>query len=390
MKSQFGRKRALSIGIALTVAVGLVAAPVAGAVTYPKDGGSGFDTDPQGWTGTAASCDPNTANLLCTESNFYSPTGGNPAGSIESQTSIIANVADIFTGNATWRSPTFTASTVGSGTFSYDREFLVTGIATLEPTATINAVLVDESTNKERSLGTETIDGGSQTVNDSASPFTAHTEVVPSGVLKVGDKYHLDLRSTMTTHTARAGVTGTTSVLYDNVDLDLRNAGPGGSSGSEGVTFVHDPLSLDALLKLEAKFDWTANKGDQPGGSIIARKDCTIVGTPGRDHIHGSKGNDVICGLGGKDTINGGGGHDLIDGGSGADRLNGAGSKDVLAGLAGRDRVRGGAGSDKVGGGGANDRLSGGPRRDRVNGGAGKDRATASKHDKLIRVERHS
>jgi Ca2+-binding RTX toxin-like protein len=387
MKSQFGRKRALSIGIALTVAVGLTAAP-AGAVTYPKDGGNGFDADAQGWTGTAASCNPNTANLLCTESNFYSPTGGNPAGSIESQTSIVANVADLFTGQATWSSPTFEATSSGGGTFSYDREFAVTGVATLEPAATINAVLVDETTTKERSLGTETIDGGSQTVNDSASPFTAHTEVVPSGVLKVGDKYHLDLRSTMSTHTARAGLTGTTSVLYDNVDLDLRNAGPGGSSGSDGVTFVHDPLGLRAWKRLASRINWSANRGNLPGGSIVPRQDCTIIGTPGSDHIHGSKGNDVICGLGGNDRINGGGGHDIIDGGAGADRLRGAGNKDVLAGLAGRDLVKGGPGSDKLGGGAANDRLSGGPKRDRVNGGAGRDRAIGGRHDKLIRVER--
>jgi Ca2+-binding RTX toxin-like protein len=386
-RSRFGIARALRRGIALAVAVGMVAVPSAGAVTYPQSGGNGFDTDAQGWSGVTATCDPAIAGL-CTESNFFSGGSGNPPGSIASQTEVVLNAGDIFTAHATWKSPTFTATTIGGGTLSYDRSFTISGLAALQPKATIQPVLVDETTHKEKSLGSETIDGGSQTLNDASVPFATQTEVVPAGTLVLGHDYHLELRSTMTTDTARAGLTGTATVTYDNVGVELRNAGPDGASGSDGVQFVHDPLSLRAWRKLAARIDWSANRGSLPGGSVVPRKDCTIIGTQRADHIQGSKGNDVICGLGGNDRINGGGGHDIIDGGSGSDRLVGAGSTDVLAGLAGRDRVKGGPGSDKVGGGASNDRLSGGPRRDRVNGGSGRDRAFGSRHDKVTRVER--
>jgi Ca2+-binding RTX toxin-like protein len=394
MKSQFaharpriGLGRALRRGIALAAAVGLVAVPSAGAVTYPVSGGNGFDTDAQGWTGATATCDPNVAGL-CTESNFYSGAQGNPPGSIASQLEVVVNGGGVFTGHASWRSPTFTATTVGGGTLSYDRSFSVSGVASLQPKTTVESVLVDETKNRTRSLGSEVIDGGSQTVNDAAVPFAAHTEVVPADTLVIGHDYHLELRSTTTTDTARAGITGTSTVGFDNVGVELRNAGPAGASGSNGVRFVHDPLGLRAWKKLASKVNWSANRGKLPGGSVVARKDCTIIGTQGKDHIQGSAGNDVICGLGGNDRINGGGGHDIIDGGSGSDRLAGAGSKDVIAGLVGRDRVNGGPGSDKVGGGASNDRLSGGPRRDRVNGGSGRDRAFGARHDKVTRVER--
>jgi Ca2+-binding RTX toxin-like protein len=387
MSSQLGRVGALRIGIALASAVGLLAAGSAGAVTYPQSGGNGFKSDAEGWTGTQADCAPTLAGV-CSVRNFHTTAAGNPAGSIESQTQLFVNGGDIFTGRATWRSPKFTATTTGGGTLSYDRQFAVSGVAALQPTVTIETVLVDQTADKEKSLGTDNVDGGSQTVNDTSTPFAAHTAVVPASALDLGHDYRLELRATMTTHTARAGINGTTSVLYDNVALELRNTGPGGSSGSDGVQFIHDPLGLNAWNQLALKFDWSASKGDQPGGSILPRKDCTIVGTQGSDHIHGSKGNDVICGLGGSDRINGGGGHDIVDTGSGSDKANGAGSKDLIAGLVGRDRVKGGPGADKLGGGAANDRLSGGPKRDRINGGPGMDRAIGAKHDKLVRVER--
>jgi Ca2+-binding RTX toxin-like protein len=387
-RARIGLGRALRRGIALAAAVGLVAVPSAGAVAYPQSGGNGFDTNAEGWAGTTATCNPAVGGL-CTESNFYSGAQGNPAGSIASQIQVLVNAGELFTGHATWRSPTFTATTVGGGTLSYDRSFTVSGIATLEPTTTVEAVLVDETTHKERSLSSETIDGGSQTVNDTTVPFATHTEVVPADTLAIGHDYRLELRSTTTTNTARAGVTGTSTVGFDNVAMKLSNEGPGGSSGSPGVTFTGTPLSQKEIKKVIANVNWLADVGHLPGGSVVSRDQCTIVGTPHADRIKGSSGNDVICGLGGNDTINGRGGKDVIDTGKGNDHIVASKGADVVAGLAGRDRLYGNAGADRIGGGAANDTLSGGANRDRLNGGSGRDRLVGSaRNDRVTRVER--
>jgi hypothetical protein len=91
-------------------------------------------------------------------------------------------------------------------------------------------------------------------------------------------------------------------------------------------------------------------------GGAAPSSGCTIVGTPGPDHLHGTPGKDVICGLGGNDTIRGLGGNDTLVGGPG---------NDVLIGGAGRDVLEGGPGNDK---------LEGGPGEDTLIGGAGKNR----------------
>jgi hypothetical protein len=92
------------------------------------------------------------------------------------------------------------------------------------------------------------------------------------------------------------------------------------------------------------------------GPASAASHRCTIVGTPGPDHLTGTKGADVICGRGGDDTVRGAGGDDVLIGGAG---------DDVLLGGPGRDELLGGPGADK---------LVGGPGADRLIGGAGRNR----------------
>jgi Ca2+-binding RTX toxin-like protein len=388
-RAQFGLARALRRGILLAIAAGLVAVPAASAVTYPVAGGNGFDTDAQGWSGVEATCSPSFGGL-CSESNFFAGSQGNPPGSIESRMDVFVNAGDLFTAKATWRSPSFAATAIGSGSLSYDRQLDVTGLASLQPTSTIEAVLVDETTGQARSLGSEVLDGGSEFLDDTSTTFAAHTEVVPAGTFEVGHDYHLELRSTTTTNAAHAGVTGSSSVRFDNVAVVLKNSGPGGSTGSPGVTFTGPPLSQKQIHKLIKRVKWAAEVGHLPGGSIIPRDQCTIVGTPHADRIKGSRGNDVICGLGGNDKINGRGGRDVIDTGSGSDRVIAAGAGDAVAGLAGRDHLSGNGGGDRLGGGAGGDQLSGGARRDRINGGSGKDRVIGGRHDRVTRVERRS
>jgi RTX calcium-binding nonapeptide repeat (4 copies) len=222
------------------------------------------------------------------------------------------------------------------------------------------------------------------------SVYRGRTIPVKANTLAVGDRYHLELRSRMTTNSAQVGPTGSITIRFDNIAMALSDRGPNGASGSAGVRFVKDPLSDRQMRKLIKRTNWSADKGNLAGGSIVARKDCTIIGTPGKDRIVGSRGNDVICGLGGNDRITGQGGIDLVDTGAGADRITASGGGDVVAGLAGRDNLLGNGSGDRLGGGAGRDRLAGGPGKDRINGGSGKDRAVGSGRDRVAKVERRA
>jgi len=396
MKFNFGPHagifaRAFKRGMLVAALASLAAVPGASAATFPVEGGNGFQSGPEGWAGVTAECNALLLGNSCTTQNLHSPTQGNPAGSLESRTDVLVNAGGFFVSRATWRSPSFTATAEGRGTLGYDRHQTTAGLASLAPVSTIETVLVNQTTGQAESLDSENL-----VSTDTA--FASHTTPIERATLVAGNKYYLELLATTTTNNAQAGISGSISLRYDNVLLEVANVGPGGSSGSDGVEFTGPPVSNLTLNKLVNKTNWFAEVGKLPGGSVVARKDCTIVGTPKADRIKGSRGNDVICGLGGNDKINGGGGRDLIDGGSGKDRLTGGAKADTLAGLAGKDVARGSAGADRIGtgakkdrlaGNSANDRLHSGKGRDRVSGGPGKDRILGGKRgDRVKRVER--
>jgi Ca2+-binding RTX toxin-like protein len=166
---------------------------------------------------------------------------------------------------------------------------------------------------------------------------------------------------------------------------------------SPGVKAPGPSLTTEEIRDLPDQIDENRQVGRGPGGSLVPRPECTIVGTPGDDRIEGTPGNDVICGLGGKDVIDGDRGIDLIDGADGNDTLRGGPGNDLhllglrgddrLDGNSGGDRASGGAGIDRVRGSSGNDpllsggwgadRLSGGQGRDRIRGGSGRDRIGA-------------
>ena len=383
--------RALRRGVLLAALASFAAAPGASAATFPVEGGNGFQSGVEGWAGVTAECNSQLLGESCTTQNVHSPTQGNPAGSLESTTTVFVNAGGFFVSRATWRSPSFTATAEGRGTLGYDRHQTTAGLASLAPVSTIETVLVNQTTGQVKSLDSENL-----VSTDTA--FASHTTPIERATLVAGNRYYLEFRATTTTNNAQAGVSGTISVRYDNVSLAVANVGPGGASGSGGVTFTGPPISNNKLERLVNKTNWFAEVGKLPGGSVVARKDCTIVGTAKADTIKGSRGNDVICGLGGNDVITGRGGRDLIDGGKGNDRLTGGGKADTLAGLAGKDRAKGGAGADRIGtgakkdrlaGNAANDRLHSGRGKDRVSGGSGKDRILGGKRgDRLTKVER--
>ena len=70
--------------------------------------------------------------------------------------------------------------------------------------------------------------------------------------------------------------------------------------------------------------------------------DDVIIGTPGRDVVHGLRGDDVIKGMGGNDRLCGGRDTDHVYGGSGNDILFGGDQIDFMFGQAGVDKIFGG------------------------------------------------
>ena len=98
-----------------------------------------------------------------------------------------------------------------------------------------------------------------------------------------------------------------------------------------------------------------------------------IVGTPGRDRLHGTRAFDILCGLGGNDVITGNLSGDLILGGAGDDRLEGGAGADILRGGAGNDELSGGDSFDRLFGGAGRDLLLGGDQADILRGGLARD-----------------
>lgn len=366
-----------AIGAAMLTTSALFAAAPAQAATYPQAGGSTFEADAQGWSSLRAECSAASGTAVCTQTNAHDSQDGNPPGSIVARTSVIVNAGQLFQGDSTWRSPTFVAqASAGTGVLQYDRRLQVEGLLALSPQTAIEVLVVDEATGAAASLGTETL-----TTADSV--FTARRITVAPGTLVAGRPYHIELRSTTTTTTARLGVLGTAEIDYDNVRLDLPDAA--GAGGSTGVSFPGSSLSASAVDRLIRQLSLFAEGGSGPGGSLVPLARCTIVGTPGKDRIRGSSGNDVICGLGGNDTITGAGGRDVIDGANGNDRLSGAAGADLLLGLRGRDRLGGGSGKDGIGSGAGSDRARGGSGNDKVVGVCGADRLHSGRgKDRLL------
>lgn len=370
-----------TLGTAILTTSALIAAAPAQAapVSYP-DGGSGFASDAEGWTGTDASCTGSAATLLCNASNEHDPGVGNPPGSLATRVEVTANALGLFSGTGTFVSPPFTATAgqrVNGATFQYDRRFDFGELANLAPTSSVSVRLVDESAGSTTTLLNEDV--------ASSASFATRGVGVPAGAVVPGHTYRLRLETTTSSTTAAIGVLGRSSTYFDNVALtvDQGSSGGGGGSGgdtpivSPGVTIVRGPLSDAQISVAFRRFDETIDVGRGPGGSLVPLAACTIVGTPGKDRVKGTRGNDVICGLGGNDVLNGAGGKDIIDGARGRDRLTGAGAKDKLIGLAGNDRENGGGGKDQLGGGAGKDRLTGGKGGDRMHGGAGADRLSA-------------
>jgi Ca2+-binding RTX toxin-like protein len=403
----WARTPAAAIAIALAVAI-----PAQGA-SYPS-GGSDFAANEQGWAPSNASCTPSTGSV-CTTTVQHDPAAGNPAGSLTVEMDVTANVLGTFEGTGTWTSPVFTipaGQTVTGATFQYDRQLDGGGLLSLAPESDVTVTIVDLN-GPDAALPTETLTDGA---------FATRGVGVPAGAIVDGHTYQLQIVTTARAASASLSVAGQDNTRFDNVVLAVDQAASGGGGGqggttpivSEGVTVTKSFRTDRQINALFGRYDEGTKVGSGPGGSLVALRDCTIVGTARADRITGTRGNDVICGLGGNDVIKGAGGVDIIDGANGKDRLSGGSARDKLIGLRGNDRLKGNAGNDRIGGGAGRDRLNGDRgkdriaardrTRDRVNGGKGRDRATVDRiargarrtraalrrADRVVRVERVS
>ena len=118
---------------------------------------------------------------------------------------------------------------------------------------------------------------------------------------------------------------------------------------------------------------------------VGTRRDNTINGGEGVDHLyggagndelHGGRGDDILNGGLGNDTLNGGDGNDTLNGGSGSDTLNGGRGIDTLNGGSHRDILKGGEEDDILNGYAGDDTLNGGSGADTLDGGVGIDTAS--------------
>jgi hypothetical protein len=359
--------------VAAALAAAAAAVPAQGATTYPP-AANDFATSSQGWVGSATSCSL-APGLLCTASNVYEPSAGNPPGSIATRVDVTVNALGAFTGSGTWTSPAFTVSpgrAVSGATFAYDRQLDPGGLVTLAPQSTVTVRLLDETAGGQTTLLSENLAAAN-------AAFSTRGVGVPAGAVVEGHTYRLQIQTTTRSTVVGVGVVGQANTRFDNVTLVVAS-GDGGSGGgstplvSDGVTVVKGFRTHEQIDSIWRRFSEAAEVGHRAGGSLIPRKYCTVIGTPRADRIRGTRGNDVICGLGGNDVIDGGGGIDIIDGGSGSDRIAGGSAKDKLIGLRGNDRLNGGRGNDRLGGGAGRDRVSGTSGNDRVRGGRGRDR----------------
>ena len=390
MKTRTMALAAVSAALAATPGTALAA-----TTAYPN-GGSHFDTNTDGWAGSATSCGALSAGgLLCNTVNEQSGNTGNPPGSIATRTTITLNALGLFRGEGTWTSPDFTvpaSAQVDGATVALDRMFNAGSLVDVQPSSAYSVSLLDRTAGTSRALTTET-------VNNDASQFATHSAAVPASAVQPGHRYALTIQTVTSSSVAGTGLLGSTVTRYDNVRLLVSGSGvtsgtgdggstngTGGTSpigdqgaeGSTGVTVLRRAVSDSTIASLLRSVNVSSEVGNGPGGSVVPKSKCTIYGTSKSDHIKGTKGNDVICGLGGNDRIDGRGGNDVIDTGNGNDVAAGSTGKDALIGVRGKDRLSGNSGADRIGGGKSADRINGGAGGDRLNGGSSGDRISGS------------
>ncbi|MFN8163450.1 MAG: hypothetical protein U0R26_06395 [Solirubrobacterales bacterium] len=250
MRSARARLRASAVLGAASAALLLSAAPASAATTVYPSGGSGFDTNAEGWSPGTTSCAP--AALTCTSEAAYESGVGNPPGSIAAKTTVTLNLLDLFKATATWNSPQFSVpiGSVTGASVRLDRAFDSGDLAKVAPKATYTVALHDLT------AGTTTHPLTEEVAKEDA---TFATRSAPASVV-VGHTYQMSIEATTAQSTlALSGLSGTTALRYDNVGLQVQTAG-GGGLGSGSLTdkrllsLIRSSLVGPAVLKGKSLF----------------------------------------------------------------------------------------------------------------------------------------
>jgi hypothetical protein len=164
----------------------------------------------------------------------------------------------------------------------------------------------------------------------------------------------LALRSTIDAIHRDSGALGVTDYRWFN----LRDNDSAGTDLFDAVGLLRDDYSeKPAFATYRSEIERLGT--DRPEPTRCGKRLVTLLGTPGRDRIHGSVGPDVIATGGGADRVSGGRGNDRICSGAGHDVVRGGPGADTLVGGSGPDVVRGGTGHDRCPGVGRRDRARG-------------------------------
>jgi hypothetical protein len=211
--------RKISVVFATATAFCLLAGPAQAATTVYPAGGSSFSGSAQGWQTTSATCD---VPVLCTASGGYDGADGNPAGSIDANTSITLNLLTLFDSNVVEQSPDFTVSSGGSSTLHVDRAFAPGDLVDLAPQAKYSVALIDTTAGTQSVALEETLTG--------ATPFSGKDAAV---AVKAGHTYAIEISTETTSTVVGTGLlAGTTSARFDNVSLSVQGEGGGEGNGS--------------------------------------------------------------------------------------------------------------------------------------------------------------
>lgn len=240
MKTARARLRA-SAGLGAACLALLLSATGASAATtvYPS-GGSGFNTNPEGWSPGATSCQPIT--VLCTPEAAYETSVGNPPGSIAAKTTTTVNLLDLFKGTEVWNSPQFTVpvGAVTGASLHLDRAFDPGGLIAVAPKATYTVKLSDLT------AGTSSVPLTEELTKEDG---TFATRSGPASVVS-GHAYQMSIETTTAQSTAALSIfTGTAAARFDNVGLQIQTAGSdGGGGGGNGSSSLTDK-QLAALIQ---------------------------------------------------------------------------------------------------------------------------------------------
>jgi hypothetical protein len=195
----------------------------AAAAVYPG-GGSTFSGGTEGWT-VETKC--SVPAPLCIAKGEYAATSGNPSGSLGDKSEIALGLLGLFTAEAVETSPAFTAAESGAGSLSLERQFENAELASLNPTVTYTANLVDKTSGSKQQAFTEAVEG--------ATGFAPKQGPV---ALVAGHSYVIEIDAITKSSLLSVGLLGSTTFHLDNVSVTGPggggNGGGGGGGGGDG------------------------------------------------------------------------------------------------------------------------------------------------------------